>query len=385
VLDLATGEVADLTEGSYARYVAPGFLAIGTGEGRVLAARFDPRRGRLLGSPAIVLQEVQQEVSNGTVQFAVSETGVLVYQRRTRTNDGLVWVDRTGRITPIDTAMTGVFGSVALSPDGTRIVVEQSSSGDSEIWIKQLSTGAFTRLTFDANSGANRPVWTPDGRGVAFLATRNDRRTGWVRRADGSDSARPVAPGAIRSDEVAFDPRGRYVLLRTEGAGPGTRQLLAVPTGPDTVARLLIQSPFDHYGMTLSPDGNWLAYVSEESGASEVYVRPFPHTDSARIAISVAGGREPVWGRAGTELFFRDARGGMYAVPVATGARFSSGTPRLLFSVPGLSWTQYYRTYDVHPDGKRFLMISAGGLDSPGLEVIFNWLVDLERLERASP
>jgi len=384
VVDLATGTVTDLAEGSYPRYVAPGFLAIGSGEGRVLAARFDPTRGKLLGTPTILLQDVQQELSNGTVQFAVSETGAVVYQRRTGGSDGLVWVDRSGNRSDVDTTLTGRFESVALSPDATQIVVARSDQATQQIWIKQLTTGAFSGLPFDANSSASRPVWTTDGRQVAFLATRNNRQTGWVRRADGSDSARAVAPGEVRADEIAFDPLGRFILFRSEGGAAGSRKLIIVGTGTDTVPRKLIQSPFDHYAMVISPNGQWLAYVSEESGTPEVYVRPFPNVDSARIAISVAGGSEPVWARDGSELFFRNSRGAMFAVPVTTGSEFTHGTPTLLFAVLGLATGPYYRQYDVHPDGKRFLMVTSGGVDSPDVQVIFNWRVELEKLEEVT-
>ena len=246
--------------------------------------------------------------------------------------------------------------------------------------MKQLNTGALSRLSFDVGN-ANRPVWTPDGRKVAFLATRNNHRTAWVRRADGSDSAQAASPGNTHLDEIAFDPLGRYTLFRSEGTGPGTRRLLVFQNGKDTVPRTLIPSRFDQYGMVLSPDGHWLAYTSDESGASEVYVRPFPSVDSARFAISVAGGSEPMWRRDGTELFFRTARGEMFVVPVTAGRRFEHGTPKLLFASPGLSVDQYHHGYDVHPDGKRFLMATSGGVDATDLEVIFNWRAELQALK----
>jgi Tol biopolymer transport system component len=381
LVDLATGAVTDLTTGTYARYVAPGFLAIGTADGRVLAARFDARKGRLTGAPVPLLERVQVEGTNGTAQFAVSATGVIVYERETGGRDGLVWVDRSGVITPVDSTLQGFFPHLALSPDGSQIAVTRSESGESQVWVKQLATGAITRLSFDVHN-AYRPVWTPDGRKVAFLATRSGRRGGWMRRADGSDSVRSAVPGDLRLDEILFGPRGRFILLRSEGTGPGSRRLLVFEVGRDTIPRLLIQSRFDHYGMTLSPDGNWLAYVSEESGTPEVYVRPFPTVDSARFTISVGGGSEPLWRRDGTELFFRSSRGDMFAVPVTAGRRFEHGTPRLLFSIPGLTQDAFHRAYDVHPDGKRFLMVAAGGGDAPDLEVIFNWRTELERLKK---
>jgi len=383
VVDLASGATTDLTEGSLARYAAPGFLAIGTADGRVLAARFDPRRGRLLGTPAAMLQDVQQESTNGTVQFAVSATGTIVYQQKAGSLDGLAWVARDGARTSVDSTLSGRFESVALSPDGTQIAVSRNESGSTQIWIKQLTTGAFSRLPFEAGD-ANRPAWAPDGRRVAFLGTRDARRTAWVRRADGSDSAQAAIPANIKADEIWFDPLGRYTLIRTEGTSAGTRQLWVFGTGKDSVGRRLIQSRFDHYGIALSPDGQWLAYVSEESGTPEVYVRPFPNADSARIAISVAGGTEPLWRRDGAELFFRNARGAMFGVAVTTGARFTHGTPQLLFSVPGLAQATYFRAYDVHPDNKRFLMVMSGGIDAKALQAIFNWRVELERLGKAT-
>jgi hypothetical protein len=181
-------------------------------------------------------------------------------------------------------------------------------------------------------------------------------------------------------DEIAFDHLGRYTLLRTEGGGLGSRRVLLVENGVDTVPRVLLQSRFDQFAMTVSPDGRWLAYVSNESGFSDVYVRPFPNVDSARFAISVGGGMEPVWRRDGTELFFRNARGEMFAVPVTTGRSFAHGTPRMLFSVTGLALQEYYRSYDVHPDGKRFLVLTSGGIDAKDLNVIFNWRSELEKL-----
>jgi eukaryotic-like serine/threonine-protein kinase len=382
VIDLATGAATELTPGSFARYVAPGYLAIGAGDGRLLVARFDPAQGRLEGTPALIMQDVQEENSNGTVQFAVSSTGTLVYQRKVGGAVGVVWVDRSGQRTPVDTTLKGNFMQVALSPDGSQIALTRALAGETQIWVKQLPTGAFSRLSFDV-SNADRPVWTPDGRKVAFLATRDNRRTAWMQRADGSDAVQPASPGDAKLDEIGFDPLGRYTLFRTQGGGAGTRRLLVARNGVDTTTRTLLESRFDNFAMVLSPDGQWLAYVSNESGTSEVYVRPFPTVDSARYAVSVGGGVEPLWRRDGTELFFRNPRGDMFAVPVTTGRHFTHGAPKRLFSIPGLALEDYFRSYDVHPDGKRFLMLESGGVDAKELNLIFNWRVELERLEKA--
>ncbi|TFG49235.1 MAG: hypothetical protein E4H38_05270 [Gemmatimonadales bacterium] len=143
VIDLASGTTTDLAPGSYARYVAPGFLAIGTSDSRILVARFDARQGTLSGTPVPVLQGVSTDPNNGTVQFAVSETGTILYQQVAQSGDRLVWVDRTGEQTPVDTTMTGLVQNLALSPDGTQIAVSRAESGESEIWVKQLRTGGL--------------------------------------------------------------------------------------------------------------------------------------------------------------------------------------------------------------------------------------------------
>jgi serine/threonine-protein kinase len=315
---------------------------------------------------------VRDEISNGTVQFAVSENGTLVYEPRLGGGDGLLWVDRRGQAVPVDSAIKESYSSAVLSPDGSEIAVTRSVEGGGQIWVKQLRTGAFTRLSQDLQDAA-RPAWTPDGRHVAFLATKNRYRTAWIARADGSDSPRPIARGATGYDEVAFDRSGRYTLLRSEGSGSGTRHLLVLENGVDSVPRVLLKTARDSYAMALSPDGRWLAYVSDESGTPEVYVRPFPSVDSAKFAISVGGGLEPLWRRDGTELYFRDIRGDMHVVTVTAGKEFQHGAPKPLFSRPGLALQDFYRSYDVHPDGKRFLMLGSGDAEARSLSVILNW------------
>ena len=384
LVNIATGAVTDLMEGTSARYAAPGLIISGAADGRLLAAPFDLAGGRLTGPAMVVLKNVQREGSNGTSQFAVSATGTLVYLEGVNDNASVMWVDRTGQQTPVDSALTGVLQDVALSPDGTRLAVGRAEAGETSVWVDELATGALSRLSVDV-SGADRPVWTPDGRAVAFLATRDGHRTAWVRRADGSNDMQPAVSGSAGLDEIAFDPLGRYTLLRSEGTAAGTRHILVLQNGKDTVPRLLINSRFDHFAPALSPDGQWLAYVSAEAGAPQVYVRPFPNVDSARFAISAGGGIEPLWSRDGKELFYRDARGGMMAVATGGPHRFQPGVPRLLFRNDGLALQDFYRSYDVTPDGKRFVMVKSGGSDAGALTIIFNWRQELAAIARGAP
>jgi eukaryotic-like serine/threonine-protein kinase len=375
LVNLATGAVTDLMEGTSARYT-PGLIVAGAADGRLLAAPFDLAAGRLTGPAAVVLKDVQREGSNGTSQFAVSTTGTLVYLEGVGSTASVMWVDRSGNQTPVDSALTGVLQDVALSPDGTRLAVGRGEAGETSVWVEELATGALSRLSVDV-TGADRPVWTPDGRNVVFLATRNGHRTSWMRRADGSDDLHPAIPGSMGLDEIRFDPLGRYTLLRSEGTAAGSRHILILENGRDTVPHILIRSRFDHFAPALSPDGQWLAYVSAEAGAPQVYVRPFPNVDSARFAISAGGGIEPLWSRDGKELFYRDARGGMMVITTGGPHRFQPGVPRLLFRSDGLAIQDFYRSYDVTADGKRFVMVKSGGSDADAFTIIFNWRQEL--------
>ena len=383
-LDLRSGAVLDLAEGSTARFMPPDLVVIGAADGRLLVAHINPGTGRLTDTPLLALENVQDEISNGTVQFAVADNRTLIFQERRAGTVGVVWVDRSGHAVPVDTTLRGIFSSVALSPDGRQIALAQTISGGSQIWVKQLGTGGFSRISFDLDD-ADRPVWSPDGRDVAFLATRNTHRTAWMRRADGSDSARALGGRTRDYDEVSFDRQGRYALFRSEGSAQGTRHLLVLERGVDTIPRVLLRSKYDNFAMTLSPDARWMAYVSDESGSREVYVRPFPDTDGAKYPISVGGGLEPLWSRDGRELFFRSPSGDMFAVAVGAGPQFTHSAPRLLFTGPGLVLQEFYRSYDVHPDGKRFLMLSAGDARSRSFRVIFHWRPELQPAMRSSP
>ena len=128
-------------------------------DGRILVSRYEPRKSRLADTPALVLEGVQDEISNGTVEFAVAENGTLVYQPGQGSDVSVVWVDRTGRDVPVDTILKGGFSSAVLSPDGSQIALARSGSRGSQIWVKQLRTGAFSPISQELQD-ADRPVWT---------------------------------------------------------------------------------------------------------------------------------------------------------------------------------------------------------------------------------
>jgi eukaryotic-like serine/threonine-protein kinase len=378
ILDFASGTMDTLGRGGYARYLRTGHLLFATVDGRMHLIPFDADRLQVTGRSTVVLEGVPMDNTSGAAQFAVSETGTLVYQTAVGMGRShAAWITRSGEATVIDSAWTVESSEgIALSPDGRRVAITHSTSDGTQIWVKTLPTGPFTRLTF-AGGTSDRPVWSPDGQRIAFLTDAGDvGRQAWVQRSDGGSTASPLATWPGRMDEVDFSPDGRWLIGRTFGSGGGTRKLLIQEIGVDTVMRMLLDGPADMYGPILSPDSRWLAYTSEESGHAEVYVRPFPEVGSARWQVSVGGGREPLWSRDGRELFYRTDRGEVVAVGLTTTPGFTPQNPVVLFTDMAAATGVFRRNYDVAEDG-RFLMVRAASGASGELNVIFNWFEEI--------
>ncbi len=376
-LSFKTGKATKIATGSYARFLPPDKVVYGTADGRVFAIPFDPGSLKVTGDPVQMLDKARTELSNGTVQFAVSASGTLVYIPGSAAARKLVWVSRAGTETFIDSTWVAGFTYAVLSPDGAHLALAISGTDGDAIWVKRLPNGSLTRLTLSGSS--DRPVWTPDGFSVAYLGTREGKRSAWMRRADGSNEERKVNRNSPPLDEVTFSNDGRWNIFRTQGSGAGTRKLLAAVAGSDSTPRVLLKTDHDNYAAALSPNGRWIAYVSNESRQAEVYVRPFPSVDSARWTISVNGGYEPLWSRSGTEIFFRTPRGDMMATSVTAGNTFRASPPMKLFTATQFSSDEYSRRYDVTSDGRRFIMMHGSTKDSPAIGVILNWASEINR------
>ena len=261
----------------------------------------------------------------------------------------LVWVTREGTVTAVDPGWPGEFHSLALSPDGTRLAVAVRRDPGVQVWVKRLDRGPASKLTFE---GINiRPTWTADGRRVAFFSSQTFDM--FVGPADGSSPAQLQRDEVGRGVEAEFSRDGEWLVYR-DG------DVHALRTRGDS-ARVdlvgLVGTPFDETTPAISSDGRWLAYVSEESGRHEVYVRPFPNTGSAKWQVSSNGGTEPVWARSGRELYFRNARDELVSAAVLPGETFEIGEQRVLFSTVPFLADPYSQVYDVTPDGQRFVMI----------------------------
>jgi len=179
---------------------------------------------------------------------------------------------------------------------------------------------------------------------------------------------------------AGWSPDGKWLIFRTDVSSPGSGDILAIRPGIDTAPVPVVATTFTEMSPALSPNGRWLAYVSNETGADEIYVVPFPNTSAAKWAISAGGGTEPLWSHRGSELFYRAASGDLVAVAINIQPRFSLGRSVALFPTAGFTSLRYAPQYAVAPDDRRFLMIRAGTPDK--LIVVENWFEELRTKSR---
>jgi len=377
VQSLETGELRVLVKGgSNPRYVPTGHIVYSRA-GVLLAAPFDLSQLKLTGEPVPILEGILGDPSTGTVHFSFSSTGSLVYVPVSALagENTLVWVDRQGQTRPV-TETRRLYTDPRLSPDGRRLAITVNGS---DVWVYEMARGALTRLTFDGSDDFE-PVWTPDGKRVTFTSTRAGQPNLFWKAADGCGATERLTTSEHPQFSNAWSPDGQELVFSEYNPQSGL-DLWVLPLEDDHKpgkARLILQTPFNEFTAQFSPDGRWLAYVSDESGRNEIYVRPYPGPRQKWL-ISTEGGAEPLWAPNGPGLFYRKGDK-MMAVAITTEPQFTATKPRLLFegryklSVPG------YTNYSVNPDGKRFLMIKSEQEAAPTqLHIVFNWFEELRR------
>ena len=380
-LSLDTGEVKTLgLTGTSPRYVRTGHLVFATADGSVLAVPFDPDRLEVTGSAVPLVDGVVVKYS-GAANFALSDAGRLVYVEGSGSGSAsrrLVWVSRDGRETPIDVS-SGAYLTPDLSPDGTRVAVDRSDADGADIWILDLSRGTETKLTADAFVEAN-PLWTPNGSRVVYGSSGASEGGIFSKSADGTGEATrlmSVAAGTAAVGPTAWSADGATLAFWVVNSS--TDIGLVSVDGDGTPTPLFAGESMEQVP-AISPDGMWIAYESDESGQEEIYVQRFPELGQ-RVTISPAGGRQPVWSGDGRELFYR-APDGMMAVAIETAPTFEAGQPTLLFEDDYFFFLSR-RTYDVAPDGERFLMVTTDDASSGDerdfrMIVVENWFEELK-------
>ena len=337
--------------------------------GALWAAPFDPVRLEVAGPSVLVLEGVSSSGESGSSDFGVSRDGSLVYVpgKLRGTDRRLVRVNRAGKSRPLVDSRRE-FSSLSLSPDGRRLALTIEAAND-QIWVYDLERSTLSPQTLRGNN--NEVIWTPDGRRLTFSSTQGGASMNVVwQPADGSGPAERLTTSANWQNPQAWSPDGKTFVLLDYGI---TTKLWILQLEGDRKPRPLLNGLYNESHARLSPNGRWLAYVSDESGREEVYVVPFPGS-GGRWPISTDGGSEPVWARNGLELFYRSGER-MMAVTVTTAATFGASKPELLFEakVP-----YALRTYDVTPEGE-FLMIEPGESDTPPtqINVVLNWLQEV--------
>jgi serine/threonine-protein kinase len=384
VLDVATGKrKALLRGGSHAHYVpgAPGYLIFAT-LGTVRAVRFDLERLETRGTPVAVVHDVVT-TPQGDMNAVVSADGTLAYVSGTASMppEGLLtWVDRRGVETPI-AAPPRAYSQPRLSPDGKRVAVFTADQ-DLDIWLSDLGP-TLTRLTSGPGVEAF-PVWTPDGHRVIFWSQSTSAGNVFWQAADGAGAAERLTESPNAQTPTGISPDGRTLIFTETFAKTGA-DVMQLALDETRRVSALVQTEFTERNGIISPDGHWLAYESNEnSGRFEIFVRPFPDVNRNRYQVSADGGTRPAWARSGRELIYVSPSGAVMAAGVARGPTWASTTPTLVVKegymvAPGNPG----RTYDISPDGQRFLMIKdrpGSTAPSAGLILVQHWVEELKRL-----
>jgi Tol biopolymer transport system component len=349
-------------------------------EGTLMAQPLDVKRGELAGDAFPVAEQVGSYLAMGV--FTVSENGVLAYRSGSFGADTQpTWFDRQGNTLAL-LGPPGFYPFVALSPDGKRVAVSQGDgTGKGDIWMFDAVRGVPSRFTFSGNG--SHPVWSPDGTRLVFASAISN--TAMYQKASGGAGNEELV---LRSAHPSsWSPDGKYLLygLRDPKTNGDLWLLPVTPGGAaDGKPAPYLQTTYNERQGQFSPNGRWVAYISDDTGHFEVYVQPFP-AGGGKFLVSSAGGSQPRWSRNGKEIFYIAPNGMLMAADVKTSPTFEHGPPKALFDsrIPlRTNFLDGFR-YDVAPDGKRFLVIAssaeAEGSASTPITVVVNWQAALKR------
>jgi len=383
VLDLSTGHQKQLLPDAVSpSYLPDGRLMWVRLDGVVMAAPFDLGRLEITGEATPVLESVQVRPLSAFALIRWSRSGTLVYARSSAgsSDKTVVHVTRNGAAAPVDTSWYGPINSFTLSPRGDRIAAAIGLGASLNIWVKPLGPGPATRLTFGNQD--RRPAWSPDGRTIAFIRDSAGTSMVFEHPADGTGPDKRLARIDRMIQEVTWSPDGSWLVLRTDNTEYGAADLVGVRTDGDTTAVPLVASSFSELHPAVSPDGRWLAYMSNESGTNEVYVRPFPKTDSGRWQISNGGGASPVWAPSSRTLYYVDTgRGRIVSARLDTRDGFHVLGLTPLFDASGYALNAFHTSFAVSPDDSAFFFVAprhAGQVDNgPKLVWVDDWFSDL--------
>jgi len=386
LLDLDTKEATTLVEGATRGWYLPtGHLVYATEEGALYAATFDVQKRRIVGAAVPLLDNLRAGPGYGSY-FAISPAGMMAYlPGASGARDRVVaTVDRTGREAVV-LARPGGYGHPRWSPDGRRIALMASDANKpSQIWVYDIASATLSQLTFDSTNV--RPSWSPDGTQLVFSSYRSGQWDLWWAPADGSGPGERMVEGPdVRgSTETSWSRDGKWIVFdgnaEEDSTPAGPEDIFAVPTTGQRTRQLAVGTSADEQSGVVSPDGRWIAYNSNESGTTQIYVRPFL-TPGARSLVSTGRGIEPVW-VSSTELAYRNGDTDSLTV-----ARLEFGaTMRVVSRTALFDYAKYamgsasFPNYDVSRDGQHFLVVRQATVQAaPEPIVVLNWFTEVRR------
>jgi serine/threonine-protein kinase len=387
VQSLKSGERKELFQGNAARYLPTGHIVYES-QKNLYAVRFDINALKVIGGPVPMVEGV---LALAAPQYAVSDSGTLVYVPGTgiglaTTQRTLVWVDRNGKEEPLAAPLNAYFNP-RISPDGTKVALSIMTAEHRDIWIWDLIHKTLARLTFDGRANAS-PIWTPDGKRITFFSIREGGLSLCWKSADGAgkDELLGTLPDLFPFP-ASWSDNGKTLVLAEWNIGAGRFDIGMLSMEGDRKWKALLSENYNEAQPQISPDGRWMVYTSNESGQNQIFVRPFPEVNSGRWQISTSGGDSPLWSRDGREIFYRNGDAVM-AVSVKTAPTFGLETPRILFRGTYVSNVLRYgnndfATWDISPDGKRFLMMKeagTGAVEGPRrINIVLNWMGELKQ------
>jgi serine/threonine-protein kinase len=379
--------------GYYGQYAASGHLLY-MHNGTVFAAPFDLERLEVTGQPVPALEHVTANPNSGGAQFAISQTGTLLYlPGQGVSNDmPISWIDRSGKVAPLRRAPAS-WSNPGFSPDGQRLAIDIADGAQTDVWVYEIARDTMSRLTFDAADDV-RPVWSPDGKRIAFASRRGDKSAFnlYWQRADGTGEVQRLTEQKGDQYPGSFHPSGKF-LAYFEFDAKTNFDLMILPIEGDEARafkpgkpQVFLKGQFIESTPVFSPDGRWIAYLSNESGRPEVYVRPFPGP-GGKWQVSTGPSDDPLWSRTTREILYASTpdQRMMVAPYTVEGDSFRVEKPRLLSEARFIARPRPpSRDLDIHPDGQRFA-IAAPRPDQTTLKLdkvvfVFNFLDELRRL-----
>jgi len=375
VQSLKSGEAKELFRGYGAQYLPTGHLVYLRGR-NVVAVPFDLDRLEVTGRHVPVVYDVRR--------YAISDSGTLAYIPATvggaAAGRSLVWVNREGKEEPLS-APPNDYLWFRISPDGKRVAL----AAQKNLWIWDLVHGTRMRLTLEEGTDNDFPLWTPDGKRVLFASGRENAAYGvYWKAADGTGEVEKLASSSAGRVLLpcSWSNDGKTLVLSEQILTPLQSDIGLLSMEGPHVNKPLLQGKYVENGPRISPDGRWMAYASNESGKSEVWVCSFPDVNKGKWQVSTSGGNSPLWSPDGRELFYYDGDA-VISVQVKTEPTFKAGKSTVLFQGAYSGAAGADSTFwDISPDGKRFLMMKEAGTgagEGPRkINIVLNWFEELK-------